>query len=258
MLRACATRLAASARVAIGAAAAHGPAELLPAAAAGLSSCRAFATNSTDIFNIHKNTPENNLETPFDFTDGNYEKVAEIMSRYPTNYKASAVIPLLDLAQQQNKGWLPLTAMNKVRRSFGERGCDPFVSALEPMSAQTSKQQHDAVRDRVSCVSADIPSPPGLDNTPTNAHVLIDEPIHAPIDPFHASREDMGSLREGPRCFWLQQQRDNLPCLRRHPPVQHRLLTIPHACALVQVAEILEMAPIRVYEVATFYTMFNR
>lgn len=36
------------------------------------------------------------------------------MSHYPTNYKASAVIPLLTLAQTQNKGWLPLAAMNKV------------------------------------------------------------------------------------------------------------------------------------------------
>mmetsp|Transcript_10012 Transcript_10012/g.28745 ORF Transcript_10012/g.28745 Transcript_10012/m.28745 type:complete len:310 (-) Transcript_10012:10-939(-) len=83
-------------------------------AAAASPALRSFATNSTDIFNIHKNSPQNNLSTPFDFTDTNYEKVAEIMSRYPSNYKASAVIPLLDLAQQQNSGWLPLTAMNKV------------------------------------------------------------------------------------------------------------------------------------------------
>jgi Thioredoxin-like [2Fe-2S] ferredoxin len=36
------------------------------------------------------------------------------MSRYPTNYKQSAVIPVLDLAQQQNGGWLSLAAMNRV------------------------------------------------------------------------------------------------------------------------------------------------
>ena len=41
-------------------------------------------------------------------------QVAEIMSRYPTNYKQSAVIPVLDLAQQQNGGWLSLAAMNRV------------------------------------------------------------------------------------------------------------------------------------------------
>jgi Thioredoxin-like [2Fe-2S] ferredoxin len=41
-------------------------------------------------------------------------QVADIMSRYPTNYKQSAVIPVLDLAQQQNGGWLSLAAMNRV------------------------------------------------------------------------------------------------------------------------------------------------
>ncbi len=38
----------------------------------------------------------------------------EIITRYPPNYKASAVIPVLDLVQQMNGGWLSLTAMNKV------------------------------------------------------------------------------------------------------------------------------------------------
>ena len=41
-------------------------------------------------------------------------QVADIMSRYPTNYKQSAVIPVLDLAQQQNGGWLSLASMNRV------------------------------------------------------------------------------------------------------------------------------------------------
>lgn len=41
------------------------------------------------------------------------------MSHYPRNYKASAVIPLLTLAQNQNKGWLPLSAMNKVAEVLG-------------------------------------------------------------------------------------------------------------------------------------------
>ena len=29
---------------------------------------RGFATNSTDVFNIHKDTPENNVNTKFEFT----------------------------------------------------------------------------------------------------------------------------------------------------------------------------------------------
>lgn len=41
-------------------------------------------------------------------------QVKEIISHYPSNYKQSAVIPLLDLAQQQHGGWLPVSAMNAV------------------------------------------------------------------------------------------------------------------------------------------------
>jgi hypothetical protein len=43
-------------------------------------------------------------------------QVAEIIARYPPNYKASACIPVLDIAQQQNKGWLSLAAMNRVAK----------------------------------------------------------------------------------------------------------------------------------------------
>ncbi len=44
----------------------------------------------------------------------NMTQIAEIMARYPVNYKASAVIPLLDLAQQQGEGWLTLASMHRV------------------------------------------------------------------------------------------------------------------------------------------------
>lgn len=75
-----------------------------------------YATNSHDIFNIHKHAPDNNWNTEFDFTPENYKRVTEIIGRYPANYKASAVIPVLDIAQQQNKGWLSLAAMNRVAK----------------------------------------------------------------------------------------------------------------------------------------------
>ncbi|ETW03295.1 hypothetical protein H310_04798 [Aphanomyces invadans] len=64
----------------------------------------------------HRDTPDNTKETSFDFTEANYVKVHAILGRYPENYKASAIIPLLDLAQRQHGGWLPLAAMNKVAR----------------------------------------------------------------------------------------------------------------------------------------------
>ncbi|KAL6771227.1 NUO5 [Auxenochlorella protothecoides x Auxenochlorella symbiontica] len=80
---------------------------------------RAFATNSHDIFNIHRHEPHNNWETEFDFTKENMAKAKEILSRYPENYQASAMIPLLDLAQQQNSGFLSLAAMNRVAKVLG-------------------------------------------------------------------------------------------------------------------------------------------
>lgn len=75
-----------------------------------------FATNSHDIFNVHRESADNNWNTEFDFTPDNYKVVADIVARYPPNYKASAVIPVLDVAQQQNNGWLSLAAMNRVAK----------------------------------------------------------------------------------------------------------------------------------------------
>ena len=62
----------------------------------------------------HINTPDNTQETYFDFTEENYKLVNKILSKYPANYKQSGIIPLLDLAQRQHGGWLPVAAMDKV------------------------------------------------------------------------------------------------------------------------------------------------
>jgi len=64
----------------------------------------------------HQNTGENNESTPFDFSEESMKEVNKVLAKYPPNYQRSAVIPLLDLAQRQNGGWLPLTAMQKVAK----------------------------------------------------------------------------------------------------------------------------------------------
>jgi NADH dehydrogenase (ubiquinone) flavoprotein 2 len=46
----------------------------------------------------HRDTEDNKEETPFEFTKDNYEVIRRIMAKYPTNYKHSAVIPLLFVA----------------------------------------------------------------------------------------------------------------------------------------------------------------
>jgi NADH dehydrogenase (ubiquinone) flavoprotein 2 len=64
----------------------------------------------------HRDTEDNLESSPFEFTEENYKQVYEIMGRYPTNYKHSAVIPLLMIAQKQNNNFLTLAGMNKVAK----------------------------------------------------------------------------------------------------------------------------------------------
>lgn len=50
----------------------------------------------------------------FEFTEENLGRIREILKKYPPNYKQSAVLACLDIAQQQNHGHLPLAAMDRV------------------------------------------------------------------------------------------------------------------------------------------------
>jgi len=72
-----------------------------------------------EVMGMHRDTPDNHRGTYFDFTDENYKKVDKILGKYPKNFKSGAIIPLLDLAQRQHGGWLPLAAMDKVANVVG-------------------------------------------------------------------------------------------------------------------------------------------
>jgi NADH-quinone oxidoreductase E subunit len=52
--------------------------------------------------------------TSFEFTPENLEKAKHHIAKYPVGRQASAVLPLLDLAQRQHGNWLPKVAMDKV------------------------------------------------------------------------------------------------------------------------------------------------
>merc|ERR1712241_720077 len=67
---------------------------------------------------VHKDTPENNSDIPFEFTSENRARADAIMSIYPEGHKRATVIPLLDLAQRQH-GWLPISAMHHVAEVIG-------------------------------------------------------------------------------------------------------------------------------------------
>ena len=56
----------------------------------------------------------NDQPTSFQFNSENINAAEDIISKYPENWKSSAVMPLLDLAQRQNEGWLPRIAMDYV------------------------------------------------------------------------------------------------------------------------------------------------
>jgi len=62
----------------------------------------------------HIETPENNADTFFEFTPENMKEIERTLAKYPSNYKQSACIPLLWIAQEQNDNWVPLAAMNKI------------------------------------------------------------------------------------------------------------------------------------------------
>ena len=61
------------------------------------------------------------IEQPasFAFTPENVERAKAIIAKYPAGKQASACMPLLDLAQRQNDGWLPRAAMNHVAEVLG-------------------------------------------------------------------------------------------------------------------------------------------
>lgn len=74
---------------------------------------------SGDSLYVHRDTPDNNADVKFAFTPENLKRADAIMAIYPDGHKRAAVIPLLDLAQRQNGGWLPIAAMHHVAEVIG-------------------------------------------------------------------------------------------------------------------------------------------
>ncbi|KAF0852880.1 mitochondrial Complex I (CI) NADH:ubiquinone oxidoreductase subunit 24-kDa/NUHM/NDUFV2/NuoE [Andalucia godoyi] len=92
------------------------------ASASASASASCFSTRSVGVRSysdhavsfMHVDTPDNNANTPFDFSPELYKRIDQILAKYPPNRKRSATLPLLDLAQRQCGGWVPLAAMNKI------------------------------------------------------------------------------------------------------------------------------------------------
>ena len=54
----------------------------------------------------------------FEWSEVNFFEVQKIIQKYPSGKQQSAVIPLLDLAQRQNEGWLSKNAIEKVAETL--------------------------------------------------------------------------------------------------------------------------------------------
>lgn len=76
----------------------------------GAKNLRTFS----DMYVNHRETAANNDSTPFEFTDESYDEIHKLLNKYPSNYKKSAMIPALFIAQKQNDNFLTLSAMRKV------------------------------------------------------------------------------------------------------------------------------------------------
>ena len=69
----------------------------------------------------------------FSFSSDSLAKIDTILTHYPVDRKASAVLPLLDLAQRECAGWLPTPAMEAVAQLLGM----PFIRVYEVASFYT-------------------------------------------------------------------------------------------------------------------------
>jgi len=69
----------------------------------------------------------------FEFNTANQKRIQEILKKYPTERKKSAVMPLLDLAQRQHDNWIPNAAIKKI----GEILEVPYIKVYEVVTFYT-------------------------------------------------------------------------------------------------------------------------
>ena len=55
----------------------------------------------------------------FKFTAENEKEIKRIIAKYPKGRQASAVMPLLDLAQRQHDNWIPMAAIEAIANRLG-------------------------------------------------------------------------------------------------------------------------------------------
>ena len=76
------------------------------------------------------NTVSNINSNTFEWSEENFSKVKTIIDKYPSGKQQSAVIPVLDLAQRQNNGWLTKKIIEKVAETLSMS----FIRVMEVAS----------------------------------------------------------------------------------------------------------------------------
>ena len=71
---------------------------------------------------IHDSQPND-----FIFSEENIKAAENILKKYPTKNKKSAVMPFLYLAQKQNENWIPLSAMKYIAKYLSI----PYINVYE-------------------------------------------------------------------------------------------------------------------------------
>ena len=61
---------------------------------------------------------EDSDSTNFEWSKDNFDKIKKIIDKYPKGKQHSAVLPVLDIAQRQNQGWLSKQAIEKVAETL--------------------------------------------------------------------------------------------------------------------------------------------
>ena len=54
----------------------------------------------------------------FEWSKDNFDKIKKIIDKYPKGKQHSAVLPVLDIAQRQNQGWLSKQAIERVAKTL--------------------------------------------------------------------------------------------------------------------------------------------
>lgn len=80
----------------------------------GARTLQTSAVQRHDTMFVHRDSPEDNPDIPFEFNADNKKRAEAIMAIYPDGHVRGAMIPLLDLAQRQHGGWLPISGMHHV------------------------------------------------------------------------------------------------------------------------------------------------